>query len=124
MPENYLELWNVHFDSDGFSYTYTTSAKLIQAVETFTDLQISDGVGIETKDEAIKQIISNVETHLVDSETEQMFVIMIGEARVQIKKLILDEQNPVVKALISAFPQVDEKTQKSINNLLTNPLSA
>lgn len=124
MPENSLELWNVHFDSDQFSYTYTTSAKLIQAVETFTDLQISDGVGIDTKDEAIKQIVLNVEAHLVNSETEQMFVIMIGEARVQIKKLILDEQNPVVKALISAFPQVDEQTQKSINNLLTNPLSA
>ena len=124
MPENTLELWNVHFDSDRFSYTYTSSAKLIQAVETFTDLQISDGVGANIKDEAIKQIVDSVTQHLVNEEAETMSAIMIGEARVRIKKLILDEQNPVVKALVAAFPQVDEETQQSINNLLSNPLSA
>jgi len=116
-----IELWNVHFDSDRFSYTYITSAKLIQAVETFTDLQISDE--IQNKHEAIKKITDSVQEHLIDDDSEAMYIIMIGDARVQIKKLILDEQSPVVKTLVAAFPQVDEKTQQAINSLLTSPLA-
>jgi len=122
MSEKSVILWNVHFDQDKFSYTYNNFEKLIQAVDTFADLQISDGIA--NKDEAIEKVSSNVREHLQLDEAEGMYVIMIGDAQVQIKKIILDEQNPVVKALIAAYPQVNKKTKKSIDLLVSEPLSS
>ena len=115
-----IELWNVHFDNDRFSYTYINQDKAIQSIQTFADLQIDDQIG--NKSDIIAKIVQSVKEQLNHSCSDAVLMIMIGDARVYIKRITLDSQNPVIKTLISVFPQVNAETQKLINGLFTSPL--
>lgn len=120
MPENStLELWNVQFDNDQFSYTYTSSAKLLQSVASFLDVQLNCDIG--TKDEAVQQLVEKVREHLDSDESQSALIIMTGDARIKTQKFVLDNHNPLVKVLEAAYPQVDEETQRVIDGLLTQP---
>jgi len=115
-----IELWNVHFDNDQFSYTYISQDKAIQSIQTFADLQINDQIG--NKNDIIAKIVQSVKDQLTRNSSDAVLMIMIGDARVYIKRITLDSQNPVIKALVSVFPQVNAETQKLINGLFTSPL--
>lgn len=113
-----IQLWNVHFDDDKFSYTYLEQQKAIQSVAAFAELQI--GVDIGDKDKIIATIVRNVEEQLIQSSSDAMCLIMIDDARIYLKRIIIDDYNPIVKALVSAMPQVNANTQRMISSLFSS----
>ena len=110
-----IELWNVHFDSDEFSYTSLYKAKAIQSIRSFADLQIAES--FQNKEDVIDQIVAGVEKQLENKQTDGVLMVMIGDARVHIKRTTLDHVNPIVKTLLAAHSQVDEETQKMIEEI-------
>lgn len=111
-----IELWNTHFDDDRFSYTSVNRSKAIQSIYTFADLQIGDN--ITNKLDIIEDIINNIDSQIDKYVSDNMLMISIGDARVHLKRMTLDNHHLITRVLVSARQQVDENTRKLIDIIL------
>jgi hypothetical protein len=112
-----IELWNVHFDDDNFSYTTLSKSKAIQSIHTFADLQIS--ANMVNKKTIISDIIEQIDDQIENNASDETIRVTIGDAKIQLKRITLDYQHPITRALAASCEQVDKETQDLIDSILS-----
>lgn len=119
MNKNNLYLWNVHFDDDEFSYTFTNLDRAIESIRSFSDIQIHIDYNIdgEDKDKLIEQILDNVKSRFISDPSDCSIVITIKDARINIRRITLDEHHLISRIIKSSYYQVDSKTKRLIDDL-------
>lgn len=123
MPDQHdcIILWNVHFDDDVFSYTTLHIENVFQNIITFLDYQINDSIANKT--EIVDDIMKNIRHQIAGNSTDAMTMIVIGKARICVKRSVLDNRNPIYIALSAAYSQVDDQTKSLISKIITQQSS-
>jgi hypothetical protein len=119
MNKSILYLWNVHFDDDEFSYTFINLDQAIESIRSFSDIHINiyDKKDDDEKNELIEHILSNVKSKFISEPSDCSVMIAIRDARINIRRVTLDEHHLISRIIKSSYFQVDSKTKKMIDDL-------